>query len=142
MFEDCVFCRILAGEQPAQIVYRDEQVMAFLDIAPIAEGHTLVIPVNHHTDLHDTPAEVAGAMMQVAQRVSEAIGAGLQSDGSLLAMNTVVGQTVFHAHVHVIPRNRRDGVIPFKILNPIRRYRKGRMAVVADAIRAALASAD
>ena len=138
MSDDCVFCRIVQGTQPAQIVYRDDQVVAFLDIAPIAEGHTLVIPVNHHRDLHDTPAEIAGAMMQVAKRVSGALGPAIGSEGSLLAMNTVIGQTVFHAHVHVIPRNKRDGVIPFRILNPIRRYGKGRMAQVAGALRRVL----
>jgi len=138
--EDCVFCRIVAGDQPAQVVYRDAQVVAFLDVAPIAEGHTLIIPVDHHRDLHDTPAELAGRLMAVAKRVSEAVVRGLGADGSLMAMNTVVGQTVFHVHVHVIPRRRRDGVVPFRILNPIRRYRAGRREVVAQALRDALSS--
>ncbi len=77
-------------------------------------------------------------MMELARRVSLALGPTVGANGSLLAMNTVIGQTVFHAHVHVIPRRKRDGVIPFGILNPIRRYRS---AAERDRIQAALSAA-
>lgn len=119
----CVFCAIVAGEAPASVLYEDDRVMVFLDIAPMVPGHCLVIPKAHHDCLDDLPAELAGALLAMGTHVSRAIQAGLGAHGTLAAMNTRVGQTVHHAHLHIVPRRRWDGVVPFKLLWPFRRYR-------------------
>lgn len=103
----CVFCEIVAGRAEAAVVYRDEHVVAFMDIAPHNPGHVLVVPVQHAADILTVPAETAKEMMVVAQKIARAIRkAGLQADGFNFRMNagTPAGQTVFHAHLHVVPR--------------------------------------
>ena len=138
---DCVFCRIVSGDQPASRIWADDEVLVFLDIAPLNDGHCLVIPREHYEDLHAVPPERVGHLLEVAQAVSRAAGEALGAEGSLLAMNTQVGQTVFHAHVHVVPRWKGDLVVPFKIVNPIRRYRSSaRRREVRDRLREAMAA--
>jgi histidine triad (HIT) family protein len=107
---DCIFCKILAGELPAQIVDEDERTIAFMDIAPATRGHALVIPRTHSTDLlsidHQDLAAVALGAQRLAQRAKDRLGA----DGVNL-LNSCGGaawQTVFHFHVHVIPRYKDD----------------------------------
>ena len=107
----CVFCEIVAGRAEAAIVYRDERVVAFMDIAPHNPGHVLVIPVQHDVDILTVPAATAQEMMVVAQKIARAIRkAGLKADGFNFRMNAgaAAGQTVFHAHLHVIPRYAGD----------------------------------
>jgi histidine triad (HIT) family protein len=107
---DCIFCKILAGELPAQIVDEDEHTIAFMDIAPATRGHTLVIPRKHATDLlgieRDDLQAVAVAAQRLAQRAKERLGA----DGVNLlnSCGSAAWQTVFHFHVHVIPRYSDD----------------------------------
>lgn len=112
---DCIFCQIVAGQGEASIVYRDEMVTAFMDISPIVEGHTLVIPNRHATGLPDLDDESAAAMMTVGKRLANLMPqSGLRCEGSnlFLANGAIAGQTVFHAHLHIIPRYKGD---PFKI---------------------------
>ena len=106
----CVFCEIVAGRAPAIRVYEDDDYLAILDIRPFTRGHTLVIPKRHSVDLTDTPASTLAAMMAVGQRIARATRvSGLAATGNNLAINDGKSamQTVFHIHLHVIPR--RDG---------------------------------
>ena len=106
----CVFCEIVAGRAPAIRVYEDDDYLAILDIRPFTRGHTLVIPKRHSVDLTDTPASTLAAMMAVGQRIAQATRvSGLAATGNNLAINDGKSamQTVFHIHLHVIPR--RDG---------------------------------
>lgn len=113
MIKDCVFCKILAGEIPCSKVYEDALVLAFLDIAPINPGHTLVIPKEHHTSVTTLPPESAARVMAVATRVARAMMRAVKADGFnlLLSNGACAGQVVPHAHLHVIPRFPDDGVV-------------------------------
>lgn len=107
---DCLFCRILAGELPAQIVDEDERTVSFMDINPATRGHALVIPRAHGTDLYDTdPGDVAATAV-AAQRLALRARDRLGADGVNLlnACRPAAWQTVFHYHVHVIPRYADD----------------------------------
>ena len=106
----CVFCQIVAGTAPAIQVYEDEDYLGFLDIRPFTRGHTLVIPKQHSVDLTDTPAPILAGMLTVGQRIAQATRAsGLAATGNNVAINDGKSafQSVFHIHLHVIPR--RDG---------------------------------
>jgi len=113
--EGCIFCRIARGEAPAQIIWEDEQTMAFLDIAPVARGHTLVIPRRHYRDLMSVPDEELAAVMATAKRVARALMEGLGATGVnvLHASGVAAGQSVFHFHLHLIPRREGDGLDPW-----------------------------
>jgi len=106
----CVFCEIVAGRAPAIRVHEDDSFLGILDIRPFTRGHTLVIPKSHSVDLTDTPAATLAAMMALGQRIARATRAsGLAATGNNVAINDGKSamQTVFHIHLHVIPR--RDG---------------------------------
>src|SRR5581483_10771882 len=107
---DCIFCQIVAGEIPAQVVAQDERTLAFMDIAPATRGHTLVIPRRHSTDLLDTEPEDLEAVIVTAQAIARRVMERLGADGvNLLNSNRrAAWQTVFHLHVHVIPRYDED----------------------------------
>ena len=109
---DCIFCAIVAGDIPATIVYEDEDVLAFMDIAPINPGHTLIIPKQHYRNIYDIPAEVGGKIMQTAVSLAKAIRKALNTDGlNLVQSNEAAGfQTVFHFHLHLIPRWEGDPI--------------------------------
>jgi diadenosine tetraphosphate (Ap4A) HIT family hydrolase len=110
--ENCIFCKIIAGEAPASKVYEDELCMAFLDIQPITPGHVLVIPKEHAVGLGDLRLEVGGHLFTVAQAIAAAIRASeLKCDGINLhlADGAIAGQDVFHVHLHVVPRFQGDG---------------------------------
>lgn len=106
----CVFCEIVAGNAPAIRVHEDDDYLAFLDIRPFTRGHTLVVPKTHSVDLTDTPAATLAGMLAVGQRIAQATRAsGLAATGNNVAINDGKSafQTVFHIHLHVVPR--RDG---------------------------------
>jgi histidine triad (HIT) family protein len=109
MTASCVFCRIASGELPGNIVYRDARVVAFLDASPLFLGHTLVVPVDHVATLDDLPPELIGPLFEVVRRTSVAVQRALDADGSFVATNTRISQSVPHVHVHVVPRNEGDG---------------------------------
>jgi histidine triad (HIT) family protein len=109
----CPFCSILAGEEPSAAVYEDERVVAFLDRRPLFPGHTLVVPRQHVVTLGDLPAEEVGPLMRVVQAASRAMESALGAQGSLVAVNNRVSQSVPHLHVHVVPRTKGDGLKGF-----------------------------
>ena len=106
----CIFCRIAAGELPGNIIHRDERVIAFLDASPLMLGHVLVVPVAHVDTLDDLPPDLVGPLFEVVRRMSIAVQRALNADGSFVAVNTRVSQSVPHVHVHVVPRNEGDGL--------------------------------
>ena len=107
---DCIFCKIAAGELPATVVASDERAMAFLDINPATRGHTLVIPRAHARDIHDVGAEDLEAAAALAQRIAGLARERLGADGVTLMQSSgeAAWQTVFHFHIHVIPRYAGD----------------------------------
>jgi len=109
--DDCLFCKIVAGEIPCTTVYEDERVLAFMDIGPIVKGHVLVIPKAHYDPLTDAPAEVLAQCMAVVKKVAAMQMKGLQADGVNIhqANGAAAGQVVPHIHFHVIPRFKDDG---------------------------------
>lgn len=112
MSRGCVFCRIVAGEAPASVVFEDELTLAFMDIRPVTPGHLLVVPKTHATYLADLPLDTGGAVMQSAIRCVEALRASpveTQGVNLFLADGAVAGQVVFHVHLHVLPRYVGDG---------------------------------
>ena len=112
MSRSCVFCRIVAGEAPASVVFEDELTLAFMDIRPVTPGHLLVVPRDHATHLADLPAATGGAMTQTAMRCAAALRASaIETDGInlFLADGAAAGQVVFHTHLHVLPRSVGDG---------------------------------
>jgi histidine triad (HIT) family protein len=132
--EDCIFCKIVAGEMPAEIVQEDEHTIAFMDINPWTRGHALVIPRNHSKDLlevsDDELAQTAAAAKRLAARMKDALGA----DGVNLlnALGPAAWQTVFHFHIHVIPRYEGD---PLQLPTRPQEADKDDLAAVAHEIR-------
>lgn len=109
---DCIFCKIVSGEIPSKKIYEDSDHIAFLDIFPASKGHSLVIPKSHHADIHELSAQAYGEMASVAKKVADLLHIKLQSEGTtIMQMNREAGwQTVFHAHMHVIPRWSGDSL--------------------------------
>ena len=109
---DCIFCKIIVGDIPSKKIYEDDQHIAFLDIFPASRGHSLVIPKQHFADIHSMPAEVYGGIAMVAKKVADLLQRKLHSEGTtIFQMNKEAGwQTVFHAHMHVVPRWSNDGL--------------------------------
>jgi histidine triad (HIT) family protein len=108
--EDCIFCSIVAGDIPNRTVYEDDDVLAFLDVNPLAEGHTLVIPKDHGEQVADLP-EVAPTVFQRAAELTPAVRDAVDADGTTVAVNDgpAAGQEVPHLHVHIVPREEGDG---------------------------------
>lgn len=109
----CVFCSIVSGEVAADEVYRDDSVVAFLDHSPLFVGHTLVVPHDHHVTLADLPSSELTHFFEVVQALSGVMPVALGSQGTFVAMNNIVSQSVPHLHAHVVPRSRRDGLKGF-----------------------------
>ena len=110
---DCAFCAIARGEAKASVVYEDAETLAFLDSRPLFPGHVLVVPRAHVASLLDLPIEQAPALLGAAQRVARALEAALGCQGSFVAINNKVSQSVPHLHVHVVPRSKGDGLKGF-----------------------------
>jgi histidine triad (HIT) family protein len=110
--DDCIFCAIASNHAPASIVYQDEKTVAFLDIHPIARGHTLVIPREHCADLFELSASEGDLVLRTVVKVATALRNELEPDGlNLLQSNgRAAGQTIFHFHFHLVPRWRGDGL--------------------------------
>jgi histidine triad (HIT) family protein len=135
---DCVFCQIVTGQRPAHVVLESAHALAFLDARPVFPGHSLLVPRDHHETLRDLPAPLVGELFGDAQRLAVAVEEGMGADGTFVAMNNRVSQSVPHFHVHVVPRRRKDGLRGF--FWPRQRYQDDEdMSVVAARIRAAAA---
>lgn len=110
---DCLFCRIVAGELSSYVVVDGPDTMAFLDTRPVFKGHTLVVPRRHVGTLLDLPTELAPVFLATLQRVARAMTDGLGAQGTFVAVNNVVSQSVPHLHGHVVPRTKGDGLRGF-----------------------------
>jgi histidine triad (HIT) family protein len=110
---DCLFCSIASGETEAAVVWSDDDLVAFLDTRPLFKGHTLLVPRRHVVTLPDLPAELRDPFLSAAQRLASAMVTGLGAQGSFVAMNNVVSQSVPHLHCHVVPRTKGDGLRGF-----------------------------
>jgi histidine triad (HIT) family protein len=107
---NCPFCAIAAGDAPAERILETENLVAFLDVRPLFRGHTLLVPKAHLRLLSDLPAELAAEFLTTTQRLERAVEDGLGAAGSMILVNNVVSQSVPHLHLHVIPRNPKDGL--------------------------------
>jgi histidine triad (HIT) family protein len=137
MEDNCPFCQIIAGPVEAPIVYRDEVSVAFLDRRPLFPGHTLLVPRLHVETLTDLPEELVGPLFVNARRLARAVEAACGSDGSFVAMNNRVSQSVPHLHIHIVPRSKKDGLKGF--FWPRQKYGEGGAEEMARRIRQALA---
>ena len=111
--EDCAFCKIARGEVPTFIVFEDEASLAFLDDRPLFPGHCLLIPRRHFETLLDLPASLIAALFLNAQLLARAAELALGAEGSFVAVNNRVSQSVPHFHIHVVPRRKKDGLKGF-----------------------------
>jgi histidine triad (HIT) family protein len=111
--DNCLFCRIVSGEVPATIVYEDDKSVAFLDHRPLFHGHLLLVPRVHVETLGELPASLIGPFFKTAQLLSRVVESAMDAEGTFVAMNNRVSQSVPHLHVHVVPRRRRDGLKGF-----------------------------
>ena len=109
----CAFCRVVAGEVPAALVLDDADAVAFLDHRPLFPGHTLLVPRAHHETLADLPTPLVGPLFVTAQRLARAVESAMGAEGTFVALNNRVSQSVPHLHVHVVPRRRKDGLRGF-----------------------------
>ena len=136
----CTFCQIAEGELPAHLVHRDENVVAFLDRAPLLPGHVLVMPVRHVETLDDLPDDLLAPVLAVVRRTSIAVQKALRAEGSFVATNTRVSQSVPHLHIHVVPRNKGDGLFSTRLIWQRKKYETdSEMAEIATKIRTAYA---
>ena len=106
--DDCIFCKIAAGEIPSRKIYEDDDLIAIMDLSPTSKGHSLIIPKEHCTNIYDIDEEIAGKVMKTAKKLATKMTAALNCDGFNLLQNNgeTAGQTMFHFHMHLIPRSK------------------------------------
>lgn len=109
----CVFCKIARRQLPASVVYETDDVIAFLDSHPLFPGHVLLCPREHCATLMDVPKNLSGALMDATQLLAGAVESAMSAEGTFIAVNNRVSQTVPHLHIHVVPRRRGDGLRGF-----------------------------
>lgn len=109
----CLFCEIVAGTVAAPVVWEDEHTLAFLDHRPLFPGHTLLIPKQHVETLPELPGVLVAPLFEAAQRLARAVERSVGAEGSFVAINNRVSQSVPHLHIHVVPRRRKDGLRGF-----------------------------
>jgi histidine triad (HIT) family protein len=109
----CVFCEIAAGRLPAEVVWRDDDAVAFLDSRPLFPGHVLLIPASHIATISDLPAAQVGPLFQAVQKLASAVERALGAEGTFIAVNNRVSQSVPHLHIHIVPRRKGDGLKGF-----------------------------
>ena|SRR5689334_20444124 len=137
MTDNCLFCRIVSGEVPATIVYEDKQAIAFLDHRPLFHGHTLLVPRDHVETLVDLPPALVEPFFKAAQSLAQAVEVAMNAEGTFVAMNNRVSQSVPHLHVHIVPRRRKDGLKGF--FWPRTKYKDDEeMNVIAEKIASSL----
>ena len=135
--DNCLFCRIVSGEVPATVIYEDENSFAFLDHRPLFPGHTLLVPREHVETLGELSVSQVEPFFKAAQLLARAVESGLEAEGTFVAMNNRVSQSVPHLHVHVVPRRRKDGLKGF--FWPRTKYKdEEEMKLVQSKIAAAL----
>ena len=107
---DCIFCKIIAGEIPSNTIYEDDTFKVILDASPASKGHALILPKKHYADIYDIDEEIAGKVMKTAKKLATKMTVALNCDGFNLLQNNgeTAGQTMFHFHMHLIPRYKND----------------------------------
>ena len=134
----CTFCDIVSGTISADVVFEDDTTVGFLDARPVFPGHTLLVPREHHETLIDLPEKLVTPLFSNARLLARAVPEAMGAEGTFVAMNNKISQSVPHLHVHVVPRRRKDGLRGF--FWPRRRYGSDEeRRATADAIRAAIA---
>lgn len=129
----CIFCKIAERTQPASIVYENGELIAFLDSNPLFPGHVLLCPRAHYATFLDIPSRLNAPLMEATQLIARAVESAVDAEGTFIAINNRVSQTVPHLHVHVVPRRRKDGLRGF--FWPRQRYRDdAAQEAVRDAI--------
>ena len=131
--QDCIFCKIVAGKIPAAKVYEDKNVLAFLDIEPVNNGHTLVIPKKHYETILDIPEDLLQKVIVAVKKVARAVKQGVNADGINIGQSNfrAGGQEVFHIHFHIMPRFEDDGLKHW----PGKKYEEEEMEKIAERIR-------
>ncbi len=111
--DNCIFCKIIAGEIPSQTLYEDEKFKVILDVGPATRGHALILPKNHYANFYEQPEEDSADTIRLAKKMMQQMTDKLKCDGFNIVQNNgeVAGQTVFHYHMHLIPRYKNDGEI-------------------------------
>ena len=138
MTDGCRFCAIVAGDEAGHVVFEDEVSLAFLDHRPLFPGHSLLVPREHHETIWDLPDDLLATLFANARLLSSAIRSGMDAQGAFIALNNVVSQSVPHVHVHLVPRNRKDGLRGF--FWPRQKYRSEEHARrTAETIRTTVA---
>ena len=135
---DCLFCSIVAGETAGAVVLDDDDFVGFLDIRPLFKGHVLLVPRTHLETLPDLPAAQRDGFLAAAQRLATAVKDALGAQGSFVAINNTVSQSVPHLHLHVVPRTKGDGLRGF--FWPRTKYGDGEAAAYAERLRDTLAT--
>ena len=140
MPEDCIFCRIIKGDIPCSEVYQDELVLSFLDIAPISQGHCLIIPKQHYDRFDQCPPELAEALARPLGKIARAVVAAVDAEGYNILNNNgrCAGQLVEHLHFHIIPRRSGDGIFQRW---PAGKYPDGFIEKLSDKIKSLVKSA-
>ncbi|MGI8901014.1 MAG: HIT family protein [Nocardioides sp.] len=133
---DCLFCDIAAREVAGHVVLETDDMVGFLDVRPVFKGHTLLIPRRHVITLPDLPPELRDPFLEAGQRLAVAMVEGLGAQGSFVAMNNAVSQSVAHLHLHVVPRTKGDGLRGF--FWPRTTYDDGEAEEYADRLRTVL----
>ncbi|MBV8073708.1 MAG: HIT family protein [Acidobacteriaceae bacterium] len=131
--QTCVFCQIVRSDLAASVVYRDEDFIAFLDSHPLFPGHVLLCPVEHYVTLLELPSDIAGAAMMTTKLLAKAVESAVDAEGTFIAINNRISQTVPHLHIHIVPRRHRDGLKGF--FWPRQKYRD---ADAREAVRDAI----
>ncbi len=135
--QTCAFCQIIRGEEKTSMVFEDS-ISRFLDRRPLFPGHCLLVPRQHYETLADLPASLVGPLFQNARQLERAIEEGLSADGTFVAINNRVSQSVPHVHIHLVPRHRKDGLKGF--FWPRQRYQDDTaLQQVQEILRAAIA---
>jgi len=131
---DCIFCKIISGDIPAAKIFEDEIVLSFLDIGPISDGHTLVVPKHHFGRLHECPSQLLGQIASRLGRIAKAVVTATGAEGYNVLCNNgrCAGQVVEHLHFHIIPRRSGDGLFESW---PAYKYPEGEIEALAERIR-------
>lgn len=141
MGKTCAFCAIVRGEAAAEVVFEDEETVAFLDHKPLLPGHVLVVPRAHVATLAVLPDELVAPFFGTVRRMARAVEAGMAAEGSFVAINNTISQSVPHLHVHVVPRWKGDGLFSTKMIWKRMPYEsEAARHAVAEKIRRAAAS--
>jgi histidine triad (HIT) family protein len=137
--QGCIFCKIINSELSANVVFQDEVSLAFLDHRPLFPGHTLLVPRKHYETLSDLPIQLLGPFFSNVQLLALAVELALKAEGSFVAMNNRVSQSVPHLHVHIVPRRKKDGLKGF--FWPRNKYKSDvELAEVQQSIETAIAA--